>query len=149
MKTRYLGLLAAPMLLAQCQPACTPAPPAPVDTTTTTSTTSTTVAPAPYHVTLTAVCVDADVVVNVQNDSPGEIVVLWQPPGFDIVVAPGASGEEFWPILDDDPPFDYLDEVQWEALRTDTEETVQSGAIKVDAALASGECVDEHPPPGI
>jgi hypothetical protein len=39
MKRRYLGLLAAPMLLANCQPACTPAPPAPFASTTTTSTT--------------------------------------------------------------------------------------------------------------
>lgn len=44
MKKRYLGLLGLPMMMVQCQPACTPAPP-PVETTTTTAlpdTTSTT-----------------------------------------------------------------------------------------------------------
>ena len=44
MKMRYLGLFALAPLAAQCQPACTPTPPAPVATTTTVEATTTTTA---------------------------------------------------------------------------------------------------------
>lgn len=37
MKMKFLGLLAAPMLLGQCAPACAPAPPPAEETTTTTA----------------------------------------------------------------------------------------------------------------
>jgi hypothetical protein len=144
MKKRFLALLGAPMVLAQCQPACTPAPPAPVETTTTTTAPPPTTQPAiPLGVTVEAACSAQYPAIHVVNESAQPIAFTWTNQR---VIQGGEEILEPWPqYLGSNL---YLDEIEWDAgdlnghvfdsgklLLSDAEDTPECNRDSFSAAL--------------
>ena len=116
-KGRYFAVLGLPLVMAQCQPACTPAPPPPVVSTTTTTTAPppvettqppppvttqppvTTLPVIPLGVTVTRECSAFDPWIGVTNDSSRPIQFAWvdTPPQHALMLG-GESMLKAWPL---------------------------------------------------
>jgi hypothetical protein len=136
MKIRHLALFGAPLVLAQCQPACTPAPPAPVETTTAAAPPPVVATPPviPLGVTVEAACSAQHPAIHVVNDSDQPIVFTWTNQ------RELQGGEQ---ILEPWPQFLgsnlYLDEIDWDA-RDLGDHVFDSGTLLLRDAENTPEC---------
>jgi hypothetical protein len=142
----FFALLAAPLVMAQCQPACTPEPagPAPVAeappspaTSNPVPTTSTinTVPEIPLGVTVEAACSAEQPAVHAVNDSDEPIVLIWA--GQQRVLQGGEELLEPWPTFLGSNV--HVDEVDWEALDLDSVPFDQ-GTLALSDAEATPAC---------